>query len=104
MQARSCNNIKTINFSTLCTTIPQSKLSDNPKELVLLVITCILLNLKKGVANNESTYITKDPAISRNIRPNSVPPLLLVALKTNYAHHGFLCGSIVRSVLLCFCL
>jgi hypothetical protein len=103
MQARSCNNIKTINFSTLCTTIPQSKLNYNTKELVLLVNTCILLNLKKGVANNESTYITMDPVISRNIRPNSVSPLLLVALKTNYAHHGFLCGSIVRSLLLCFC-
>jgi hypothetical protein len=48
-------------------------------------------------------YIAKDPAISRNIRPNSVSPLLLVALKTNYARHGFLGGSIVRSVLLCFC-
>jgi hypothetical protein len=52
MQARSCNNIKTINFSTLCTTIPQSKLSDNPKELVLLGVKAtqvldICLNFKK---------------------------------------------------------
>lgn len=62
MQARSCNNIKIIDFSTLCTTIHQSKLNDKAKELVLLVITCILLNLKKVDANNEGTYyyITKD--------------------------------------------
>ena len=62
----SCNSIKTFNFSTLCTSIPHSKLKDKLKELVLL---CFVKKngqrrYKYLVLGRDKSYFVKDHSYS----------------------------------------